>query len=88
METIIVISNNKVICILSINTVFLFVWTGDDGGKQPAENGGLQKESENVYTLWCSGRTNMEGMLVELKFIKVMCFAEWLVNLGALIYTC
>lgn len=45
--------------------------TGDDG-KQSIENGGLQKESENVYTLWCSGRTNMEGMLVELKFIKVL----------------
>lgn len=45
--------------------------TGDDG-KQAVENGGLQKESENVYTLWCSGRTNMEGMLVELKFIKVL----------------
>lgn len=51
---------------------------GDDG-KQSTENSGqqnnndnigLQKESENVYTLWCSGRTSVEGMLVELKFIK------------------
>ncbi|XP_063889049.1 PAT complex subunit CCDC47-like isoform X2 [Scylla paramamosain] len=46
-----------------------FALVGDDG-KQVPESGGLQKESENVYTLWCSGRTNMEGMLVELKFIK------------------
>ncbi|XP_053653230.1 PAT complex subunit CCDC47 [Cherax quadricarinatus] len=46
-----------------------FALIGDDG-KQSVENGGLQKESENVYTLWCSGRTNVEGMLVELKFIK------------------
>lgn len=28
------------------------------------------KESENVYALWCSGRTCVEGMLVELKFLK------------------
>jgi len=28
------------------------------------------KESENIYTLWCSGRQCVEGMLVELKFIK------------------
>ncbi|KAL9705454.1 hypothetical protein quinque_008972 [Culex quinquefasciatus] len=28
------------------------------------------KESESVYTLWCSGRTCCEGMLVELKMIK------------------
>lgn len=46
-----------------------FALVGDDG-KQSVESGGLQKESENVYTLWCSGRTNVEGMLVELKFIK------------------
>lgn len=46
-----------------------FALVGDDG-KMPPENAGLQKESENVYTLWCSGRVNVEGMLVELKFIK------------------
>ena len=28
------------------------------------------KESENVYALWCSGRACVEGMLVELKFLK------------------
>jgi len=28
------------------------------------------KESESLYTLWCSGRTCCEGMLVELKMIK------------------
>ena len=30
----------------------------------------LQKESENIFTLWCSGRTCCEGMLVELKLLK------------------
>ena len=30
----------------------------------------LQKESENIFTLWCSGRTCCEGMLVELRLLK------------------
>ncbi|KAM7353825.1 PAT complex subunit CCDC47 [Cochliomyia hominivorax] len=46
-----------------------FVLVGDDG-KQENENPGLMKESESLYTLWCSGRTCCEGMLVELKMIK------------------
>lgn len=28
------------------------------------------KDSDSQYTLWCSGRTCCEGMLVELKLIK------------------
>lgn len=46
-----------------------FSLVGDDG-KMENESGGLMKESDNIYTLWCSGRTCCEGMLVELKFIK------------------
>ncbi|XP_015924160.1 PAT complex subunit CCDC47 isoform X2 [Parasteatoda tepidariorum] len=46
-----------------------FALVGDDGKKE-IEKGGIQKESENVYTLWCSGRVCVEGMLVELKFLK------------------
>ncbi|XP_075153594.1 PAT complex subunit CCDC47 [Haematobia irritans] len=46
-----------------------FVLVGDDG-KVDNENPGLMKESESLYTLWCSGRTCCEGMLVELKMIK------------------
>ena len=30
----------------------------------------LQKESEHLFTLWCSGRQCCEGMLVELKLLK------------------
>lgn len=43
---------------------------GDDGTSKEAQSGTLMKESENVYALWCSGRTCVEGMLVELKFLK------------------
>lgn len=48
-----------------------FSLVGDDGSADRNENGGLIKESENIFTLWCSGRTCCEGMLVELKLIKV-----------------
>lgn len=47
-----------------------FSMVGDDGNLERNENVGLIKESENVFTLWCSGRTCCEGMLVELKLIK------------------
>ncbi|KAK7499371.1 hypothetical protein BaRGS_00009346, partial [Batillaria attramentaria] len=47
-----------------------FCIVGDDGtGKEPT-TGVLMKESENVYALWCSGRSCVEGMLVELKLLK------------------
>ena len=34
--------------------------------KEP-QSGVLVKESESVYTLWCTGRQFCEAMLVELK---------------------
>ena len=46
-----------------------FALVGDDGKKE-IENSGLIKETESVFTLWCSGRVCVEGMLVELKFLK------------------
>lgn len=60
-------------CILKIiewKLVLLFQNLGDDG-KIEIESSGLIKETESTYALWCSGRTCCEGMLVELKFIKV-----------------
>lgn len=47
-----------------------FSIVGDDGVAKEVTSGVLMKESENVYTLWCSGRTCVEGMLVELKLLK------------------
>lgn len=46
-----------------------FSLVGDDANLE-SDSPGLIKESENMFTLWCSGRTCCEGMLVELKFIK------------------
>ena len=48
-----------------------FSLVGDDGAKNMEEiETALVKESENVFTLWCSGRVCCEGMLVELKLLK------------------
>ncbi|XP_052868521.1 PAT complex subunit CCDC47 [Anopheles cruzii] len=59
---------------LSIHRTLLednFVLVGDDGKKETeGSTFSFNKESESVYTLWCSGRTCCEGMLVELKMIK------------------
>jgi len=46
-----------------------FSLVGDDGKLENSQPG-LIKESENVYLLWCSGRTCCEGMLIELRLIK------------------
>lgn len=50
-----------------------FALVGDDSKKdvdlsQPV--GLMMKESDSVFTLWCSGRVCCEGMLIELKLIK------------------
>lgn len=44
---------------------------GDDGTSTEVQSsGGLMKEAENIYALWCTGRTYCEGMLVTLKLLK------------------
>lgn len=50
-----------------------FALVGDDSKKdtdmsQPI--GLMMKESDSVFTLWCSGRVCCEGMLIELRLIK------------------
>lgn len=47
-----------------------FAAIGDDTQKEREGPDGFIKESESVYTLWCSGRSCCEGMLVELKLIR------------------
>ena len=44
-----------------------FAALGDDGPTADP----LAKESEHVFRLWCSGRQCCEGMLLELKLLKV-----------------
>jgi len=48
-----------------------FSLVGDDGNKDIQEiQEPLVKESENLFSFWCSGRICCEGMLVELKLLK------------------
>ena len=49
-----------------------FALVGDDGKKESetSETAMMIKESDSIFTLWCSGRVCVEGMLVELKLIK------------------
>jgi Protein of unknown function (DUF1682) len=48
-----------------------FALVGDDGKKETEQvSGVLMKESDSIFTLWCSGRVCVEGMLLELKLIK------------------
>ena len=48
---------------------FNFALVGDDGKKE-IEQPGLLKETENVYTLWCSGRSSIDGLLAEIQLVK------------------
>ncbi|XP_032241135.1 PAT complex subunit CCDC47 isoform X2 [Nematostella vectensis] len=43
---------------------------GDDGQAEEPQQGIMVKESESLYSLWCTGRTGCNGMLVELKLQK------------------
>jgi len=48
-----------------------FALVGDDGAKNIEDiHEPITKESENIFTFWCSGRVCCEGMLVELKLLK------------------
>ncbi|TRY71047.1 hypothetical protein TCAL_09638 [Tigriopus californicus] len=48
-----------------------FALVGDDGSKNIEEiDTPLLKESEHLFTLWCSGRAGCESMCVDLKLLK------------------
>ena len=46
-----------------------FALVGDDGKKE-IEDHGLLKDTESVFLLWCSGRSSVEGMLIEIRLWK------------------
>lgn len=56
-----------------------FALVGDDL-KQKIQEPGLLKETENVYTLWCSGRTWIDGMLIEIRLQKRQDLFSTIVN--------
>ncbi|KAH7646709.1 coiled-coil domain-containing protein 47-like [Dermatophagoides farinae] len=56
-----------------------FALVGDDL-KQKIQEPGLLKETENVYTLWCSGRTMVDGMLIEIRLQKRQDLFSTIIN--------
>ena len=62
-----------------------FSVVGDNGQTRSAESeetvNVLKKESESLYTLWCSGRALMDSMLIELQFLKRQCVFNSLAGL-------
>ncbi|OON21766.1 hypothetical protein X801_02332 [Opisthorchis viverrini] len=56
-----------------------FAMVGDDGQAEPG-SGTLLKESEHLYSLWCSGRAYCDAMLVELRLLKRQCLVFTLAN--------
>ena len=43
---------------------------GDSGEATTESSLSMMREADHIFTLWCSGRSYMEGMLVTLKMIK------------------
>jgi len=54
----------------------------DDQTNTDLTTNDMHKESESLYILWCSGRTSIESMLIEIRFIKRQCLFN---SLAALI---
>lgn len=54
-----------------------FEVVGDNGQTKTSETdeevNPMQKESESLYILWCSGRISLDSMLMELHFVKRQC---------------
>ncbi|CAM4764235.1 unnamed protein product [Rotaria magnacalcarata] len=54
-----------------------FTVVGDNGqtktGQEEEQTDLMQKESENLYILWCTGRPSIDSMLLELRFVKRQC---------------
>lgn len=42
----------------------------DAGAGQAKKQRGLLKATESMYTLWCSGRVGMDGLLIEINLLK------------------
>merc|ERR1712130_879572 len=47
-----------------------FALIGDGGEKELVSSMAMTREADHVFTLWCSGRSNIAGMLATLKMVK------------------
>ena len=58
------------------------IQSSDDQTNPDSVSTEMHKESESLYILWCSGRTSIESMLIEIRFLKRQCLFN---SLAALI---
>ena len=47
-----------------------FALIGDAGEREIVSSLAMTREADHIFTLWCSGRLNMTGMLTTLKLVK------------------
>ncbi|OZC09457.1 hypothetical protein X798_03414 [Onchocerca flexuosa] len=58
-----------------------FTLVGDDGTSVDLKEGHMHKETDAVYTIWCSGRIGCQGMLITLKLLKRQDLIHVIMNL-------
>uniref|UniRef100_A0A183EX13 PAT complex subunit CCDC47 n=1 Tax=Gongylonema pulchrum TaxID=637853 RepID=A0A183EX13_9BILA len=58
-----------------------FTLVGDDGTSENCREGHMHKETDSVYTIWCSGRLGCQGMLITLKLRKRQDLINVIMNL-------
>uniref|UniRef100_A0A8R1U089 PAT complex subunit CCDC47 n=2 Tax=Onchocerca TaxID=6281 RepID=A0A8R1U089_ONCVO len=58
-----------------------FTLVGDDGTSVDLKEGHMHKETDAVYTIWCSGRIGCQGMLITLKLLKRQDLIHVVMNL-------
>ncbi|KAL4003548.1 hypothetical protein ACH3XW_8075 [Acanthocheilonema viteae] len=58
-----------------------FTLVGDDGTSEDLREGHMHKETDSVYTIWCSGRVGCQGMLITLQLLKRQDLIHVLMNL-------
>ncbi|GMS89514.1 hypothetical protein PENTCL1PPCAC_11689, partial [Pristionchus entomophagus] len=47
-----------------------FSVVGDDGLSETPSNGQLNRETDNLFSMWCSGRVGVSGCMVHIRTIK------------------
>ncbi|VDO07722.1 unnamed protein product [Brugia timori] len=58
-----------------------FTLVGDDGTSENLREGHMHKETDSIYTIWCSGRVGCQGMLITLKLVKRQDLIHVVMNL-------
>ncbi|TKR67911.1 hypothetical protein L596_023985 [Steinernema carpocapsae] len=58
-----------------------FAIVGDDGVSQEPESGHLVKETDNQYSIWCSGREGCRGLHIQIQLKKRQDLLSYIFNL-------